>query len=300
MNKWLYGFCAAIIVLALLLHALDWAARRGNSLPPVPNPNSYEDLLAIAGEVKLPEGDLIDLGNARIRELALTNSAPLGKLRAVLDAKGAVPLKTERGWSDKHTQELKNVKRLAVALGLQSRAHLLEGRTNDALRCHLEMVLLGQFIPHGGLLPDAVTGLALETLGAASMRGDLPMMDAKACRDFAKELETAEQRREPSSCIWDTEKRWAASTFGMSGRLVRLVLRVDDAKRRAELTKRSDQVIRRTRRLTLILAARAFELETGKPPAKPADLVPAYLSAVPVDPVAGAPFTEVPKDTESG
>ena len=35
------------------------------------------------------------------------------------------------------------------------------------------------------------------------------------------------------------------------------------------------------------LAARAYELDKGHPPASAADLVPEYLKAVPQDPVTG-------------
>ena len=41
------------------------------------------------------------------------------------------------------------------------------------------------------------------------------------------------------------------------------------------------------RQLTVDLAARAYELENGHPPANIADLVPDYIKAVPQDPVTG-------------
>ena len=37
----------------------------------------------------------------------------------------------------------------------------------------------------------------------------------------------------------------------------------------------------------LALAARAYELDKGHPPASAADLVPDYLKAIPQDPVTG-------------
>ena len=41
------------------------------------------------------------------------------------------------------------------------------------------------------------------------------------------------------------------------------------------------------RRTMLSFAARAYELEHGKPPASAADLVPAYLKTIPQDPNTG-------------
>ena len=43
----------------------------------------------------------------------------------------------------------------------------------------------------------------------------------------------------------------------------------------------------RSRRITVILAARAFELDNGRAPTRIEQLLPAYLSAVPVDPKTG-------------
>jgi DNA-directed RNA polymerase subunit K/omega len=47
---------------------------------------------------------------------------------------------------------------------------------------------------------------------------------------------------------------------------------------------------RNRRKLLLRLAARAFELESGKPPLNVLDLVPKYLPIAPKDPDSGAPL----------
>jgi hypothetical protein len=41
------------------------------------------------------------------------------------------------------------------------------------------------------------------------------------------------------------------------------------------------------RRLSVELAARAYELEKGHPPSSLSDLVPDYLTAIPQDPLTG-------------
>jgi hypothetical protein len=51
----------------------------------------------------------------------------------------------------------------------------------------------------------------------------------------------------------------------------------------------------KTRQLIIALAARAYELEKGKPPAGTADLVPEYLKAVPQDPVTGTNMIYSPR-----
>ena len=197
MNKWVYGFLVGVILLVLSLRGLDWLARRGNTLPVLPKPNAYDELLAIARQVKLPDSDLSELSAARIREIARENNQPLKPIHALLEAETSVPLKTDRGWGDQHAADLKSFKRLSIALGLNSRAHYLAGRTNDAASSHLDVVLLGQSIGRGGLLVDRITALTIETLGAASLRADVPHMDASACSSCVRQLEKAESRREP-------------------------------------------------------------------------------------------------------
>jgi hypothetical protein len=47
--------------------------------------------------------------------------------------------------------------------------------------------------------------------------------------------------------------------------------------------------------MTVDLAARAYELERGTPPKSFADLVPAYLKAVPHDPLTGTNLAYSPR-----
>ena len=47
-------------------------------------------------------------------------------------------------------------------------------------------------------------------------------------------------------------------------------------------------------RLLIDLAARAYELDKGHPPASAADFVPEYLKAIPQDPVTGTNLVYTP------
>jgi hypothetical protein len=49
------------------------------------------------------------------------------------------------------------------------------------------------------------------------------------------------------------------------------------------------------RQLIIDLAARAYELDKGRPPASAADLVPDYLKAVPPDPATGTNMVYTPR-----
>ena len=259
MWKWTSRILIAIASLVLALKIADRLARRGNPLPPIPQANGYDALLAVARQVSAPQGDLADLGSEAILQLAKTNQEPLQKLHDALRLETAVPLRIERGWVDKHAQDVKTLKRLAVVLAIQSKAELLAGRTNTSAECLLDIILLGHALARGGLLSDGINALAVETIGTASLRAQAPYLNAEFCRKTAQELERAEARREQPERILRTEKAWSAASFGLVSRLGGLFLRQAEAQRHAEFTKRYQETTRRTHQLMLLLAARAAE-----------------------------------------
>lgn len=195
---------------------------------------------------------------------------------------------------DKHAEDVKRLKRLAVVLGIQSKAELLDGSTNNAAKCLLDVILLGHALARGGILSDGINALAVETIGTASLRAQVPYLDAEFCRSAAQELERYEARREQPERILKTEKDWSAASYDLISRMGGLFLRKADAYRHAEFTRRYQETTRRTRRLMLILEARAVELETGRRVMSSSDLVPGVLKSVPVDPDNSAPMTEIP------
>jgi len=294
MWKWISRIVIAIAVLVLALKITDRLARRGSPLPAIPQANGYDTLLAVARTASAPQGDLADLGPEAIRQIGQTNREALGRLHDALRTETGVPLRIERGWVDKHAEDVKRLKRLAVVLGIQSKAELLDGSTNDSAKCLVDVILLGHALARGGILSDGINALAVETIGAASLRAQVPYLDAEFCRNAAQELERYEARREQPERILKTEKDWSAASFGLISRMGGLFLRKAEAHRHAEFTRRYQETTRRTRRLMLILGARAVELETGRRVMSPSDLVPGVLKSVPLDPDNSAPMTEIP------
>ncbi len=295
MWKWISTILLVVAVVILSLRIADRLERRRHVLPVLPQPNGYETVFQIAHEVSVPQGDLADLSADAVRQYAQTNQQLLAKLSAALAMESGVPLKTETGWRAKHAEELKPVKHLTVSLGLQSKASLSNNNTNESAQYLIEMISLGQAIPRGGLIIDGLTGLAVETIGAGMLRGQVPGLDATACRNAARELEQLEARRESSERILKTEKTWSGASYGLISRIGDRFFQKTYADRYAKFNDRYQETIKRTRRLMLLLASRAIELETHKRPANTADLVPGVLKAVPLDPVSNEPMTDIPQ-----
>src|SRR5690606_31318572 len=97
-----------------------------------------------------------------LRETATKNEEALERLHKIVRSEVGVPLRTTKNWVEEHDQEVKNIKRLAMALVLQGRDHLLAGRTNQAAGCALDTILLGHAIRTGGIFSDGINGLLVE------------------------------------------------------------------------------------------------------------------------------------------
>ena len=291
-------FARVIVMVAVALLALriaDRAARRADPLPDVPQPNGYDALLGAARKVTVPSADLADLNADMIRQLAETNRPWVDELEGALKVNTGVPLKLGRGWADQHDEDVKKLKRFAVALSIQSRSELLKGNTNRSASFLLDMILLGQSMARGGIVSDATSAMLVETIGTASLRAQTPHLDADFCRQAAQALERSEALRESPERIVKTQADWAAANFGLISWIGdRTLLRKSGAQRRAEFLSRYQEITRRTRRLMLILAARAVELQTGKRVADPAELVPVVLKSVPLEPEKNTPMKEIP------
>ena len=127
--EWISRILLALLVLVLVFRIADRLARRSDPLPTIPQPNGYDALLAIAREARAPRSDLADLDPQAIRQIGQANRQTLQRVPEALNAETGVPLRVESRWGDKHAEDVKQLKRLAVLLGLQSRAELLDGRT---------------------------------------------------------------------------------------------------------------------------------------------------------------------------
>jgi len=294
MWKWFTRIVIGVALLVLALKALDWVARRAESLPALPQPNGYDALLAIAATISKPSGDLVELSSEQIREMSRQNQPAWEKLGPALEMESRVPLSTAPKWVDQHGEDVKNLKKLAVALALHAKALMLDGRTNEAARCHLNTIRLGQTLARGGVLVDGITSIAVESIGTASLRAMSPALSAQECRAMAKTLAVAEVNRDSPENILLNQRRWSAASFGLVSKVGGILLRNASAKRHSEFTTRYHESTKRTRRLILLLAARTFELETGQRPSRPSDLVPDFLPTVPTDPDTGSPMSALP------
>jgi hypothetical protein len=295
--KWVSRTLVGIAVLILLVRSLDTLTRRSARLPTPPLTNGYVALVVVAQQgIARPGGDVSGIADAEIQALRAANRASFGRVRAAAAMETCVVRPEARQASREHEADLAGLKALGHLFVIEFKGLMLDGKTNEAGLCQIDLIRLGRAIGRGGDRTDTATGLLLELVGASTLGALVPQLDAATCKRAAADLGRLEQTRDSGAQVVANDRAWTRYRFGLVGLVGDLLSRRTLEARHAELRQRWDEAAHRSRRLALRLAARAFELDSGKPPARPADLVPGYLPAVPIDPKTGAPFPDLPAE----
>ncbi len=283
--KLLVGF----FILAVLLVAVEVVLTLSQprpAPPPLPNPNGYDDFLQASSLISGAVGDYLNSSQEELHVLAHKNEEALKLVKRGLSRECRVPLDYSPT-NSAHIEHLSGFKRLSQAVTATGRLADLENRPADAARAYLTAIQLGTAVSQGGLLIDSLVGIAIESLGATPLQRLVPALDARQCREVIAVIEAGESRREPVEAVLARERVWMDQTYGLKGRIIRLVAfhSTRQSEQRATAKVQSHQA--RMRALMIQLAARAYELEKGEPAKGFADLVPVYLKAIPQDPLTG-------------
>jgi hypothetical protein len=273
-----------ILVGAALVAILGFLVLQPNPIPPLPQPNGYSDLIK-AGMVSESSADYATMNETELRELVSTNADALKLARIGLSRECRVILDygPAAATNSAHLDNLSHTKRLAQAFAAEGRLAEVENRPGDAAAVYLDDIRLGQAVTRGGAIIDALVGIALEAIGSVRLEKLVPTLDAKQCREVVAALEVIESKRETPAAVLEQEKDWARRTYGLKGEVTRLVTFRTIRQVEQSYVSRATRQQARTNRSLIDLAVRAFELEKGQRPATLAELVPAYLKAIPQD-----------------
>jgi len=283
--KVLTGFF--IVAVLLVGVALVFTLIQPRPAPPaLPKPNGYE-VLAQAGRMLADRtSDYYTMSEAELRTLVKTNAEALKLARSGLSLPCQVPLDYSAGsltnWAD-----LPWLKRLAQAMAAEGRLHELEGCPADAADSYLTAIRVGFATSKGGLLIDALVGIAIEAIGDTYLEKLSLTLNAKQCRHAAAVLESCEAGREPAATILARERAWSRRAYGLKGQIVRMVTYKSLRQTEQRVVSKVNSIQVREQVLLVQLASRAYELEKGERPKGLVDLVPAYLKTIPQDPVTG-------------
>jgi hypothetical protein len=291
-RNWLIVLSILAFPFVLFLGCLIFMEEPLPPLAPLPNPNGYDDLVKAGQMIK---GDVWDYDTAnleKLRGIVLTNVGALSLARSAMSNQCTVTLQFSRAYMTNHLPELIGFRGLAQAFACEGKFAEKENRFDDATKSYLDTVHLGDEAGHGGTLGDEMIGIAHESLGLEQLQKIAGQLDAKTCRETAATLETLSSQRQTWNETMQQENAWSRRSFpGLQGKMIRLYYRLVYYRTRKQNLERAIGTINSTQKkedqLLIDLAARAYELDKGHPPASAADLVPEYLKAVPQDPATG-------------
>lgn len=281
----------ALVVITVLV-AMIIATPKIEPEPPLPSPNGYDDFLKAAAMLEANPPDWQGMSGEEqhevLKKLVATNRAAIDLLRAGLAKESRVVPYEVNETNGTHLTQLAGCKRLAQALSAASRLALIEGRTNEAAAFATDCIRYGNGVVRGGVLIDSLVGLAVKNIGLSSLKSAMPGLDLEGTRNTLAALDAAQARSESIDDILKRERQWARrGRFGNVGIVSQIVSPFLNRKVFERARQKFAKIENDTSRMKLQLAARAFELEQGKPPVTAQELVPKYLKAAPLDAETG-------------
>jgi hypothetical protein len=286
-NRFIVLFILAFPFLVLFGFLVSQVAQPLPPVPPLPNPNGYDEFVKAGQMVASITSDFDKMNERQLQTLADGNSNALQLVRSGLQMQCRVALDYSPD-SSTLLDQLAGMKRLARAFVAEGKLAEMENHPNDAAKSYLDAVHFGNESARGGVLINELVGVAIEAIGTMNLTNLVSQLDANSCRETAATLEDLDSQRQTWNEFMQQENDWSRRTFtGIRYEYSRLMTRKSLLPAQAATARKFKQQQMRTRQLIINLAARAYELDKGKPPASLADLMPDYLKAIPQNPFTG-------------
>ena len=290
-KKWLIILCVLAPTVLVLSVAIPLIYQSLQPLPPIavlPNPNGYDDLIRAGAMISPDTAKFTTLDLACLRSLSAANASALALARIGLSRACRVTTQFSKSYANQHLTELSNLKNLTPALLAEGRRAELEKHPALAAKFYLAVIAFGNAAARGGVLTDQLFGTATEAIGTRALAAIAGPLDAATCRETAATLEKLDAQRQTWAEVMQQEHAWSVRTFNSLAEKVSRQLTARATEKAFEKPAQNFTAQQsKTRELMVQLAARAYALENGHPPANIAALVPIYLHAVPQDPLTG-------------
>ena len=260
------------------------------SLPPLPNPNGYDDIVKAGSLVGGDASGVRELPLEELRALITTNAEALQLLRVGLSRTCAVPLEAALS-TNTFILELGTTKQLALLLAVEGRLAELEYRPGDAARSYVDAIHLGNETSRGGFLIHHLIGISCEAIGYRGLVKVVPELNSQQSRSLSAELDKVDNQAVTWNEVLHGENVFVRhelrQTLNPIRRLVgwwqnRQILKRNEAKH--------NLMVARRRLLTTELALCCYQSEQGHAPDRLEQLIPKFLQRAPSDPFNGQPL----------
>lgn len=250
------------------------------------DPNHYDELLAIGRAI----------GKSSPQQLPVE----LNRLRHVITKSVYVPVDFKKDFVG--GDELGEIRQMARALDAQGDAEILRQDPDAAADWFLDTVRFGVVTRRGGLLVHGLTGVACTGVGTKAIFEHRRLFSLRKREAMSQKILELADAAESFDEFKRREIGWMQGVHGWVGRLWLMVEKIAavtsmdcglDSTRLAFVNEQGT-----LRLLATELAISAYSLESGKLPESLPELVPEYLSSVPVDPFDpdGSQIRYVPRD----
>jgi hypothetical protein len=256
----------------------------------LPNPNGYDDFVQAGNLIVGDVSSFWNLDKDALCGLVSSNAEPLRLLRLGLTRKCSFPTDvalTNQGWM---IGELPHLKYCALLFRAEGQLAEMDGRPGDAADSYLLAIRFGNEISRGGFLINRLVGVACEAIGQVALAKLVPSLVPPKAVGVAKELETIDHERVSFDEIKHNERRFGTHELFKQRNPINWITGAWEAwKMMQRYETRNKILVAHERLLATELALRCYRSERGRVVARLDDLIPNFLSNVPLD-----PFTEQP------
>ncbi len=296
---------ALMLVLTLAGFALLFpTAGKPVTLPPLPNPNGYDDFIKAGTLLGDGDGNASAMEADALRTFISTNQESLRLFRLGLSRKCQVPI--QAAWisevaatnDDTYLIELASMKRLAQLLNAEGRLAEMEHRPAEAALTYIELMRFGNEISRGGFLIHRLVGIACEAIGYAALAKVVPQLNCEQSRPLLVELERVDKQAVTWNGAMQAEKVFVRHELQQSfNPIVHIMGWWQYRQAIKKVGAKQNFTIARRHLLTTELALRCYQAEQGQPPERLDQLVPKYLQCVLTDPFSEQSLIYRPQGT---
>lgn len=285
------GGCLA--ALFALFAGIWWLVPRPPRPASPPKNNGYEALALIANDAaKIDMGDPANQPLPALSDLVERHRAIFDAAKAALDQDSLVPVEYNQAWLVEDLERIGRFRSLGRLFLAKARVDSVKPELSDAIGDYLDVIRLSLRISQGGLLSDAMTGAAIRRQALQGLGGLQPRLLPDQARRLIRDLISLDNRVEPFSNVGRRDMEFGANANGFAGRLASLFPQIRNMAlagiKAGENSIHASTLLQR--RLILQIAIQFYRADQGSDPDRLADLVPNYLSEIPLDPFGTKPL----------
>ncbi len=259
--------------------------------PEMPDPNGWDDFDAAGKMVENSKvlGTINNYDTATQAQLstAVKAMAPVyERLKVGLERQVRCPVDFD-GFG-LNFDSIQSMRSLARALAGRGRLATIEGRIGDAADSSLVGIRFGYAIRRGGLMVNALVGVACSGIGRRSLYDVHEELSSSQCSRLISELSQLERQAKPVEDFVHRDRIWSQHAFGWHNHLIQILEDMTEEgslfgtieafcnafwRERAEM-----------RLLRLELAIQAWRVTHDRLPKSLSEVVPKYMDEIPVDP----------------